>query len=53
MLYNPVIVTYRMLHSTKTYDIVCDVVSTNGKNRLKTYDIVFFEDIVYDIVRLV
>ena len=51
MLYNPVIVTYRMLHSTKTYDIVCDVVSTNGKNRLKTYDIVFFEDIVCDIVR--
>ncbi len=31
------------------YDIICDVVCTDGKNRLKTYDIVFFEDIVYDI----
>ncbi len=57
--------TYRMLHRTKTYDIVYDIiydsdivydivyyiVCTNGKNRLKTYYIVLYKDSVYDIVR--
>jgi hypothetical protein len=54
-----------MLYCTNAFYIVCFVVHTNGKNSLKTYDIVFFVDlppvydkvclmnnIVYDIVKL-
>ncbi len=43
---------YALATSYKTYYVVCNVVCANGKNRLKTYVILLFDDIVYNIIRL-
>jgi hypothetical protein len=40
-----------MRYRTLTYDIVYDIVCFFVKNSPQTYDVVRFDDIVYDIVR--